>query len=128
MRQGDWQAGDDAFGMLLCGAALHERDRWGEPRTDDSFLVLFHGRSEGCFVLPRSPEGDGWRRVLDSVEPGAGDERYEAGDTVRLAPDGLSVYQASKRSPAPARVGEAGETGEVPSPEGVLSPPAGSRR
>jgi glycogen operon protein len=107
MEPGDWHAGDDAFGMLLCGAALRERDRWGERRRDDSFLVLFHGRSEGCFVLPRPPEGDGWRRVLDSVDPEAGGERYEAGETVRLAPDGLSVFQASPQSPAPAGEGRA---------------------
>jgi isoamylase len=116
MEPGDWHAGDDAFGMLLCGAALRERDRRGEPRRDDSFLVLFHGRSEGCFVLPRAPEGDGWQRVLDSVEPGAGGERYEAGASVRLAPDGLGVYRA-RRADKPAE-DDADE----------LSLPDGSRR
>ena len=92
--------------MLLCGAALHERDPRGEPRRDDSFLVLFHGRSEGCFVLPRAPEGDGWLRVLDTVDPDAPGERCDAGASVRLAPDGLSVFRA-RRDPEPARAGEA---------------------
>ncbi|MEJ2358452.1 MAG: glycogen debranching protein GlgX [Deinococcales bacterium] len=111
----DWDDGD-AFGMLLCGAAVHERDRRGEPRRDCSFLVVFHGRSEGCFVLPTAPEGDGWVHVLDTADPDGIGDRLEAEASVRLTPDGLSVYQAclAGRSSAAAEV--------VPE----LSPPGGS--
>ncbi|MEJ2293022.1 MAG: glycogen debranching enzyme GlgX, partial [Deinococcales bacterium] len=110
----DWDDGD-AFGMLLCGAAVHERDRRGEPRRDCSFLVVFHGRSEGCFVLPTAPEGDGWVHVLDTADPDGIGDRLEAEASVRLTPDGLSVYQAclAGRSSAAAEV--------VPE----LSPPGG---
>jgi isoamylase len=115
----DWSGGDgDAFGMLLCGAAVHERDRHGEPRRDCSFLVVFHGRDDGCFVLPKAPEGDGWVHVLDTVHQGDVGNRHEARASVRLTPDGLSVYQA-------CLAGRAGEPAQV-APE--LNPPGGSRR
>jgi len=85
----------DAFGMLLCGAALHERDARGRSRRDASFLVLFHGRGDGCFTLPAAPEGDGWVTVLATFDPAAVGERCDAGSAVRLRPDAMTVFRAA---------------------------------
>ncbi|HKI57405.1 MAG TPA: glycogen debranching protein GlgX [Trueperaceae bacterium] len=99
MAPDDWHdLAGDAFGMLLCGAALHERDARGAPRRGRSFLVLFHGRGEGCFELPAAPEGDGWVRVLDTAAPTEVGDRQAAGAPVKLVRDAMSVYQA--RGPA----------------------------
>ncbi len=99
----DWRGLEDgAFGMLLCGAAVHERDRQGRPRRDCSFLVVFHGRGGGSFVLPPAPEGDGWVHVLDTATPDGVGAQLAAGTALPLVEDGLAVYQAcSGRRPAP---------------------------
>jgi isoamylase len=100
MTADDWQTlPNDAFGMLLCGAALHERDAHGAPRRDCSFLVLFHGRGAGCFELPEAPEGDGWVRVLDTAAPAEVGDRQQAAESVKLVADALSVYQACPLTP-----------------------------
>ena len=50
-----------AFGMLLCGEASSELTRGlGERRTDESYLVLFHGKRPTRFVLPDVPAHSGW--------------------------------------------------------------------
>ncbi len=106
MQARDWQAADGgAFGMLLCGAALHERDARGRRRRDASFLVLFHGRGDGCFGLPAAPEGDGWITVLASAEPPAPGARFQAGASVPLIPDGLTVLRAAAAEDAATSAG-----------------------
>ena len=93
MTQEDWNAPDGVgFGMLLCGSAFHELDARGRPRSDDTFLVLFHGARPDRFVLPEPPDAGWWRRLWTSTpdRPSQG-AAVDAGVAVALEPDALSV-------------------------------------
>ncbi len=89
-----------AFGMMLCGAALHERDPFGRARVDGSYLLLFHGRGGVPFRLPAPPAGEvAWVPCLTSLPtmPTAatgGPLRMAEGTVVDLEADGLTVYAA----------------------------------
>ncbi len=96
MTHDDWHdLPGDAFGMVLCGPALHERDPRGRPRTDGSFLLLFHGREPGTFTLPATPQGDAWELRISSVpDRDANPCRHEPGEAVTLVPFALDVFEA----------------------------------
>ncbi|MBA4157123.1 MAG: glycogen debranching enzyme GlgX, partial [Gemmatimonadetes bacterium] len=58
------------FGMRLGGDAMIEWDEFGEPVTDDNFLLLFNADAETIpFTLPRSLAGVQWEVVFDTNEP-----------------------------------------------------------
>ena len=99
MRQEDWQ--DPALtglGMLLCGGAYGERDRYGREASAASVLVLFHARGvAGAFTLPGLPLGYGaaWQQCwgTDPEASGAG-EALRPGQVVELVADGVTVFEA----------------------------------
>ncbi len=73
MNDGDWHDPRlRAFGMMLCGEASSELTRgFGERRTDESYLVLFHGKRPTRFILPDVPAHPGWSwQRLWATEPG----------------------------------------------------------
>ncbi|WP_338673766.1 glycogen debranching protein GlgX [Streptomyces sp. SCSIO 30461] len=74
MRAEDWARPDArAIGVLLNGDAITEPDAFGEPITDDTFLVLLnshHGPVD--FSLPDHTHGDSWSVEVDTAAP-AGD-------------------------------------------------------
>ncbi len=59
MTDADWRAPDlHAFGMLLRGDRIADRDAQGHPITDDTFLLLFNaGDATVSFTLPNAPAG-----------------------------------------------------------------------
>ena len=59
MTAADWHAPDlHAFGMLLRGDRIADRDARGRPITDDTFLLLFNaGDEKARFILPSEPAG-----------------------------------------------------------------------
>jgi glycogen operon protein len=92
MNDGDWQAGfAKALGVFLNGENLAGIGPKGEPKTDDSFYLLFNADSNALdFRLPPAePWGRRWLRVLDTNRPDAGEESFEAGAVVPL--EGRSV-------------------------------------
>ncbi len=73
MNQGDWYNPRlRALGMLLCGEASSELARSGQQRrSDESYLVLFHGKRPVRFILPDVPSHSGWLwQRLWATEPG----------------------------------------------------------
>jgi glycogen operon protein len=92
MGEEDWQAGfAKALGVFLNGENLPSIDPKGEPLTDDSFLILFNAdRDRMDFRLPPAGAwGSRWLRVLDTNDPGDGEEPFEAGAAVPM--EGLST-------------------------------------
>jgi isoamylase len=92
MGDGDWQAGfAKALGVFLNGENLAGIGPKGEPKTDDSFYLLFNADANPLdFRLPPAePWGRRWLRVLDTNRPDAGEESFEAGAVVPL--EGRSV-------------------------------------
>jgi isoamylase len=58
-----------SLSVLLNGEAIREPDTRGEPVSDDQFLLLINGHSEGvAFLLPDVP-GESWEVVLDTAAP-----------------------------------------------------------
>jgi glycogen operon protein len=63
-----------AFGFLLAGDAIDERDARGNRIVDDTLLILFNASPKACtFTLPDEPgphldegEAHGWERILDT--------------------------------------------------------------
>jgi len=73
MEGGDWHNPRlRALGMLLCGEASSELPQLGRGRrTDENYLVLFHGKRPARFVLPDVPSHPGWFwERLWATEPG----------------------------------------------------------
>jgi glycogen operon protein len=78
--------------VFLNGNGIVAPDERGERIVDDTFLLLCHAEpDERVFVLPGSPWGSAWRRVLDT-ERGFADqpERLVAGS--KLPIEGRSLW------------------------------------
>ena len=68
----DWQNAQlHAFGMLLAGDALGEVDHHGNPRFDNTFLILFNSDRAKRFVLPPTLDHNVW----EQLEPSQGKQR-----------------------------------------------------
>jgi glycogen operon protein len=75
----EWQEYDlRAFGLLLAGNAITERDERGRHIIDDTILTLFNASDEPCtFVLPDElaeraeddPKRRRWQLILDTTTP-----------------------------------------------------------
>src|SRR5579863_1251713 len=67
MNDEDWgSARVNAVGVFLNGAAITDRDRRGQPVTDDSFLLLFNAQADTIgWTLPKQ-WGNRWEAVLDT--------------------------------------------------------------
>ncbi|MET9402828.1 glycogen debranching protein GlgX [Kitasatospora sp. NPDC002965] len=74
MTEADWFTPTAGLGMLLSGAAMSERDRYGRPLRDDSFLLLLNSGPEPVtFTLPGEPWAAPGARYETVVETAADD-------------------------------------------------------
>jgi glycogen operon protein len=70
MTDGDWRTPwNRALGMFLNGEAITERDRRGQPRTSDSFLLCLNSWHEPVtFTVPDATYGAAWQVAVDTAE------------------------------------------------------------
>ncbi|MFK0221027.1 glycogen debranching protein GlgX [Streptomyces vinaceus] len=108
MEDEDWawpQAG--ALAMFLNGGAITEPDRYGNPVTDDSFLLMFNSSDTAVdFRLPADRFGARWTLLVDTAStddpddpdgPDAPDEReFKAGGGLRLESHSTVVLRSAR--------------------------------
>ncbi|MFE2171488.1 glycogen debranching protein GlgX [Kitasatospora sp. NPDC059462] len=101
MTETDWFTPSASLGMLLSGTAMSERDAYGRPVVDDSFLLLLNAGARPLpFVLPGAPwtaDGTRFEAVVDtSAEDGAGPTGLHLpSDTVLLTGRSLRLFRAT---------------------------------
>jgi isoamylase len=86
MGDDDWNAGSaPTVGLFLNGEAITDRDRRGQPVTDDCFLLLFNAHHEPIeWTLPKL-WGDRWELVIDTSDPVQEGEALESGRVLPVA-------------------------------------------
>src|ERR1039457_2171655 len=86
MGDDDWNAGSaPTVGLFLNGEAITDRDRRGQPVTDDCFLLLFNAHHEPIeWMLPKL-WGDRWELVIDTSDPAQEGEVFESGRVLPVA-------------------------------------------
>jgi glycogen operon protein len=86
MGDDDWNAGSaPTVGLFLNGEAITDRDRRGQPVTDDCFLLLFNAHHEPIeWMLPKL-WGDRWELVIDTSDPAQEGEVLESGRVLPVA-------------------------------------------
>lgn len=69
MQPEDWDSGfGRAVGVYLNGHGIRERDRRGEPITDDHFILFFNAGEEPVSVrLPNADYGASWDILVDTA-------------------------------------------------------------
>jgi glycogen operon protein len=87
----DWRAGyAKSLGVFLNGERMDSMDPRGDPVVDDSFYVLFNAHHEQVdFTTPGEEMGKRWLKVLDTFDPGAGEDSY--GACAQVPVPGLSM-------------------------------------
>lgn len=103
MEPEDWDSGFGlAIGMFLNGQGIREKDRRGQPVTDQNFLVYFHSGSEAIdAVLPDERHGRGWEVAVDTAGDRAGGDPIDAGAPVTLEANSLLVLREVDQSEVP---------------------------
>jgi len=96
MSHQEWQQSfARCLGYLICGEAIEEVDRHGQPLRDDSFLVLLNAHHEIIpFTLPSSTPVRGWRLLIDTSDPAgtpARSRRFAAGTVYPLQSRSLAL-------------------------------------
>ncbi len=68
MTEDEWNAGwIRSIAVMFNGETLGTMDEMGRPLTDDTFLILLNSYHEAVgYKLPPSPNGRGWRNMLDT--------------------------------------------------------------
>jgi glycogen operon protein len=91
MDEQDWSAGfAKSLGVFLNGDQIDSTDPRGEPVVDDSFYIVFNAHHERLdFRTPGEQWGKRWVKVLDTFDPGAGEDNYGEGAVVPV--QGLSL-------------------------------------
>ena len=88
-----------AFGMRMAGNALGEIDHHGNPRFDDTILVLFNSGRAKRFKLPKAPSHNVWERLWP-VASGSGQGRraqlVKPGGAIILKPRIMSIFRAAE--------------------------------
>jgi len=90
------EPGERCLGLFLNGAAIHERDRQGQPITDDSFVVMVNGSDDDAdFALPTAAPGGEWSFELGTAWPGtpAGAWLVPAGGSVGCPTRSVTVLR-----------------------------------
>ncbi|MFF6785103.1 glycogen debranching protein GlgX [Streptomyces sp. NPDC012510] len=103
MSDADWDRSDaHAVAVFLNGDAIAERDPYGDPVVDDSFLLLLNSHWEPTvFRVPGATYGERWTtRVDTAAEPdGARDEsEYKAGAEIIVEARGLVLLSRPSRA------------------------------
>jgi isoamylase len=98
MTDSDWQVGyAKSLAVFLNGEGISEADPYGQPVSDDSFLVLVNAHHEPLdFTLPGDGMAARWTLALsthDQVTRRAA-RRVAAGQSVTVADRSLEVWQA----------------------------------
>jgi glycogen operon protein len=97
MTDQDWQVGyAKTLTIVLNGAALNERDRFGQPLRDSSFSLFFNASEVAATCLvPGRTSHTRWRLVFDTAVWPAPDEPVEmqAGVTRTVEARSLVVLQ-----------------------------------
>ena len=70
MGQDDWNADwARSLALMFNGKTLNITDEFGQPVTDDTFLVILNSYHQKVrYILPASPAGRGWQLVLDTAQ------------------------------------------------------------
>ena len=67
MSDQDWDSGMGSVGVFLNGDAITDRDRRGQPVSDESLLLLFNGNHEALdWTLPKQ-WGEWWDLIIDTA-------------------------------------------------------------
>jgi len=95
MDEEDWQTGfAKSLGVFLNGERIDSTDPKGDPVVDDSFYVLFNAHQERLeFRTPSEEWGKRWLKVLDTFDPGAGEDTYVVRATVSVQALSLVVLR-----------------------------------
>jgi isoamylase len=128
MEPEDWDNGFGlAVGMFLNGQGIREKDRRGQPVTDQNFLVYFHSGSDAVdAVLPDARHGAAWDIVVDTFGERAGEHALAAGAAFTLEPTSLLVLRETAEAEEPTDVSvdaslrmqtERAEPAPAPTPE-----------
>ena len=94
------------IGVVLVGFAEDIRDYFGQPVSDDTFMLLLNAHHEPVNFLLAGQKTVTWGRVIDTEdESGFLDSptKHSAGDEVKLAPRSLSVFKLDQGSQEQAR-------------------------
>ena len=88
MQPEDWDSGFGlAIGVFLNGDGIRERDRRGQPLSDQHFIILFNAGTEPVdFTIPTAEYSPRWEVVIDTAGARA--------DGAPLDPGGSVVLQA----------------------------------
>ncbi|MFF7457791.1 glycogen debranching protein GlgX [Kitasatospora sp. NPDC008115] len=101
MTETDWFTPSASLGMLLSGTAMSERDAYGRPLLDDSFLLLLNAGARPLpFVLPGAPwtaESTRYETVVDTAAEGGDGPTglHLPSDTVLLTGRSLHLFRAT---------------------------------
>ncbi|MEM7023232.1 MAG: glycogen debranching enzyme GlgX, partial [Pseudomonadota bacterium] len=99
-----WQmAHARSIGVMLNGRAGHYVTADGAPADDDILLMLLNAYDDVVrFVLPAVPDGERWRRLLDTFDPAAGGAgtHHPAGEPFQLAARSLALFALARGSRA----------------------------
>ncbi|MEN0022745.1 MAG: glycogen debranching protein GlgX [Microbacterium sp.] len=103
MEPEDWDNGFGlAVGVFLNGHGIREKDRRGQPVSDQNFLVYFHSGTDAVdAVLPDERLGSGWDVVVDTFGERAGETGLAPGSAVTLEATSLLVLREAAEEEPP---------------------------
>ena len=89
-----WQSNLRCFGMLLPGDAIDEKDERGKRIVGATLFLMFNASPDAMpFALPVLQSGASWQRVVDTMDPHAGSERFEGSMTYALGGRSVAVLR-----------------------------------
>ena len=96
MTPADWHTpGLRAFGMLVAGSAINEVDHHGNPRFDDTFLLIFNSGKARRFTLPPAAKGEVWQHLgSNAVQAGRRHGLLKPGRGILLKPKLITLFRA----------------------------------
>ena len=95
MRPEDWDSGfDRALIVFLNGDGIRERDRRGQPITDDHFVILFNAGDESIdYMIPDLEFSPSWDLIIDTAGRQAGGPPIKPGSTVTVEATSLILLR-----------------------------------
>lgn len=97
MSDEEWKTGwVRSLALRLSGEHLDMTDENGEPLTDDTLLILLNASEIRLpFVLPPADRVRPWQRVLDTVDPVAGDYLWSGDQVYEVESRAMAVFRAT---------------------------------
>lgn len=95
MQPEDWESGfGRAISVFLNGNGIRERDRRGQPITDNHFIVMFNAGDEPVdFTIPEVEFSPVWDLIIDTAGELAGGDPLQPGATVTVQPKSLVLLR-----------------------------------